>query len=87
MSSKVKAELDLKGLRQLAKSPEMQAHLQRAGEAVAAAAGEEYGVRVHLADYLAIVNIYPNSRKAAIENSRHNTLLKALSSSGLQMHK
>lgn len=89
--SKVKFELDLKGLNQLMKSSEMQAVLQQAGERVASRAeadsGEPYGVRVHTASFVAIANVYPDSEGAKADNFENNTVLKALTSSGLPLTK
>ena len=87
MAKNVEFELDIKGLRELMKGPEMQAALQEAGDAVASSAGGDYGVRVHVADYVAIANVYPDSKEAAKDNYENNTLLKALGSSGLSMRK
>lgn len=84
-SSDVEFKLDINGLRELMKSPAMQAQLESAGQAVASAAGEEYGTRVHTASFVAICNVYPDSAKAAEENYEENTLLKALGSVGLSM--
>ena len=69
------------------KSSEMQSHLQSAADAVTRFAGKGYGSRVHVASYVAIANVYPNSKEAAIENSGNNVLLKSLSSVGLSLHK
>lgn len=87
MAKNVEFELDIKGLRELMKGPEMQAALQEAGDAVASSAGGDYGVRVHVADYVAIANVYPDSKEAAKDNYENNTLLKALGSAGLKMGK
>ena len=87
MAKNVEFELDIKGLRELMKGPEMQAALQEAGDAVASSAGGDYGVRVHVADYVAIANVYPDSKEAAKDNYENNTLLKALGSTGLKMGK
>lgn len=76
--SKMKFELDINGLRELMKSAEMQSCLDQAGAQVAARAGGDYGHRVHVADYVAIVNIYPDSKEAAKDNYENNTLLRAL---------
>lgn len=84
-SSDVEFKLDINGLRELMKSSEMQTQLQTAGEAVAGAAGVDYGARVHTASYVAICNVYPDSPDAARENYEENTLLKALGSVGLSM--
>lgn len=83
----VKFELNLLGLNELMKSAEMQSALKEAGQSVANAAGDEYAAEVHTANWIAISNVYPNSKKAAHENFKDNTLLKALQSSGLRMSK
>ena len=85
--AKVEFELDIAGLRELMQSAEMQAVLQEAGETVASIAGDDYGSRVHVADYVAIANVYPDSKEAAKDNYENNTLLKALGSTGLKMGK
>lgn len=85
MAEEIKFELNLRGLNELMKSAAMQAHLTQAGNAVAAAAGDGYEARTHLADYVAITNVYPATREAARENYEDNTLLKALGSVGLSM--
>ena len=76
--SKIRFELDLEGLSDLMKSKEMVEVLDQAGSAVAGDAGEEYNYRTHEADYVAITNVYPDSKEAAIENAMENRLLKAL---------
>lgn len=85
--TKVEFELNMAGLRELMKGPEMQGALEEAGNAVASAAGGDYGVRVHVASYVAIANVYPDSKEAAKDNYENNTLLKALGSAGLSMRK
>ena len=85
--AKVEFKLDINGLRELMKGPEMQAVLQEAGEAVASGAVGDYGTRVHVADYVAIANVFPESKEAAKDNYENNTLLKALGSTGLKMGK
>lgn len=78
-------ELNLPGLNELMKSAEMQAVLTQAGNAVASAAGGDYGVRTHVASFVAIANVYPNSAKAAKDNFENNTLVKSLGAAGLSM--
>ena len=82
---KVDFELNIAGLNELMKSPEMQDALREAGTVVATSAGGDYGVRVHEANWIAIANVYPDSAEAAKDNYENNTLLKALGSSGLRM--
>lgn len=85
--SKVRFELNLAGINELMKSPEMESHLAVAARKVADAAGEGYASDTHQADFTAIGTAFPNSAEAAKENYRENTLLKALSSVGLKMSK
>ena len=83
----VKFELNLEGLNELMKSAEMQSALLNAGQAVARNAGSDYAAEVHTANWIAISNVYPNSKEAAHDNFKNNTLLKALGSAGLPMRK
>lgn len=87
MANKIKVKLNMPGLNELMKGPEMQSHLQNAADAVARFAGADYGTRVHVASFVAIANVFPNSKEAAIENSSGNVLLKSLSGVGLSLHK
>lgn len=87
MAKNFRFELNLPGLNELMKSPQMESALAEAGEAVARTAGGEYGSRVHQANYVAICNVYPDSKKAANDNYHNNTLIKALSVVGLPLHK
>ena len=83
----VKFELNLSGLLEIMKSGEMQAALASAGMAGARSAGSDYGFRVHQGDFVALCNVYPDSKKAAKENYKENTLLKAAGAVGLPMSK
>ena len=83
----VKFELNLQGLNELMKSGPMQSALLEAGNAVARAAGGDYAAEVHTASFIAISNVYPNSKAAAKENYEDNTLLKALGAASLRMEK
>lgn len=83
----VKFELNLKGLNELMKSSEMESALLEAGEAVASAAGADYGASVHQASFVAICNVYPNSEEAAKENYEQNTIEKAVGMVGLERTK
>lgn len=80
-------KLNLQGLNELMKSSEMQSALLEAGKAVANAAGGDYAAEVHTANFIAISNVYPNSKAAAKENYEENTLLKAAGAVGLKMEK
>jgi hypothetical protein len=87
MANNVKFKLNLPGLNELMKSSEMQSALREAGQAVASAAGSDYAAEVHTANWIAISNVYPDSKRAASENFKENTLLKAVGSVGLKMEK
>ena len=83
----IKFELNLPGLNELMKSPEMQAALDEAGAQVARMAGPDYEASPKTGRWIGFSNVYPNSKRAAHENYVDNTLIKALSASGLRMSK
>lgn len=83
MAKNVKFALNMAGLNELMKSKEMESILEAAGQSVAQTAGAEFGSRVHQASFVAICNVYPDSKKAANENFRENSLLKAIGAVGL----
>lgn len=85
MAKSVEIKLNLPGLNELMKSAEMQAHLKRAGRAVANNAGEDYDCATYVINYIAVENIFPTSAKAAIDNAHNNTLVKALGAAGLPL--
>ena len=87
MAKDVEFKLNLLGLNDLMKSSEMQSALLKAGQTVAGIAGEGYAAEVHVANYIAISNVYPDTKESAKENYEDNTLLKALGASGLSMVK
>lgn len=85
--AKVKIKLNLPGINAIMKSNGIQSVIKAAGDSVVANAGEEYAASVNVGRWLAFCNVYPDSAKAANDNFRNNSLLKALSSSGLKMTK
>lgn len=88
MSSKVvDFKLNLAGLNAVMKSDGMKSYLESAAAKVEQTAGYGYGHDVKIASYEAIGKIYPKSKQAAVDNSEHNTLLKALQAVGLPMSK
>lgn len=91
MSKRVEFKLNPGGIMELFKSPEVNSWLQEVGDNVAGIAsdmsGEEYEARAHNADRTAVVNIFPASREAALDNYRNNTLEKALGTTGLPRKK
>lgn len=83
----VKVKLNLKGINEVMKSPEILSAVEAAGKAVANAAGSEYATRSGLINYIAYCNVYPDSNKAAKDNFDNNTVIKAVSAVGLKMTK
>lgn len=80
-----KFELNMAGLNELMKSPEMEAVLESAGQSVARIAKGNYGVRAHQATWVAIANVYPEDKESAQEALKNGALTRALSASGLKM--
>ena len=85
MSNKVKFELNIYGLNELMKSGEMQDALSSAGQAAASASGDGFGSRTHVASFVAIANVYPETKEAAKKNYQENTIVKACQAVGLKM--
>ena len=83
----VKVKLNLKGINEVMKSPEILSAVEAAGQAVANAAGADYTTRSGLINYIAYCNVYPDSKEAAQENFEDNTVIKAVSAVGLKLTK
>lgn len=81
--SNVDFELNLAGLNELMKSPEMQSHLEVTSARVANIAGKGFGHRVGVASFTAIGNVFAEDKEAARKAYKDNTLLKALGAAGL----
>ena len=84
---KVQVKLNLQGINEVMKSPEILSAVEAAGEAVANYAGPDYATRSGLINYIAYCNVYPDSKEAAKENFEDNTVLKAVSAAGLKLTK
>ena len=79
---------NLNGLRELMKSGPMQSALQEAGNSVKNIADSSqggYATDTHVAPFTAVCTVYPGTKEAGLDNYLHNTLLKAVQSSGLTM--
>lgn len=81
--SKVKFELNLKGLNELMKGPEMQTILQEKGNEVASRARSmcpdgEYQTRTVTGRFIATTFVSAENWEAIHDGFEHNTLLKAL---------
>ena len=78
MSKKVTFKLNLAGLNELMKSPEMMDIENRAAQQIASAAGEGYETEAaHPISFVAIASVYPATRAAKRDNNANNTLEKA----------
>ena len=84
---KVGIKLNMPGINAVMKGDGIQNVLKAAGDSVASSAGEGYAAEVRTINWIAVCNIYPDSKQAAKDNYKNNSLLKALSSSGLKMTK
>ena len=74
-------QLNLRGLTELMRSPEMQAVLGKAAAGIRAAAGEGYEIeQPHPISFVAIASVRTDSFGARLDNSTNNTLLKAAGS-------
>lgn len=80
--SKARIELNLPGINEVMKSEGVQELLQQCGQQVAGNAsamdGAEYSASTHTINWIAVTNVFPDSRDAAHKNFKNNTLLKAL---------
>ena len=84
---KVEIKLNLPGINNVMKSDGIQGVINSCGTAVANKAGSEYAAEVNVGRWLAFCNVFPNSKDAAHDNFKNNSLLKALNSSGLKLTK
>lgn len=74
-------KLNLRGLNEVMKSAGMQGVLNQAAAQISAAAGDGYEVEsAHPISFVAIASVRTGDFKARLDNSKHNTLLKAAGS-------
>lgn len=79
--SRTKFRFRLAGLNTLMRSGEMQSILTAAAKQIAAAAGDGYEAETaRPLTYAAIASAYAGNYDAKLDNSEHNTLLKAAGS-------
>lgn len=79
--SRTKFRFKLAGLNTLMRSGEMQSILTAAAKQIAAAAGDGYEAETaRPLTYAAIASAYAGNYDAKLDNSEHNTLLKAAGS-------
>lgn len=80
-------KLNLPGINEVMKSPEILSAVEAAGQAVAGYAGADYAIKSGTINWIAYCNVYPDSKEAAQENFEDNTILKAASAVGLKLTK
>lgn len=83
----VTIELNNKGIIELFKSPEVESWLNEIGSQVASAAGADYTYRTFNAGFEKLCNVYPDSKQAAHDNFKNNSLVKAVGIVGLPTQK
>ena len=83
----VEFKVNLRGINKMMKSPEIQAAVAEAGEAVAKAAGDGYTTTNKTGRYMPFCNVEPATKKAKSDNYENNTLLKAIGNVGLSQKK
>lgn len=84
----MKIRLNLPGINAVMKSSGVKSLLKAAGDQVANIAGDGYTAEeARDLNWISIVNVYPENKKAGHDNYSNNTLLKALNASGLKMTK
>lgn len=78
--SKVKVVLNSSGVRALLKSQEVLSVVKGEADRIASSLGSGYATDTHNAGSRNVASVYTDTPEAAAENSRNNTLLKAVSS-------
>lgn len=86
--SKVRIEINLPGINAIMKSDGMKSAIKQAADQVASIAGEGYVAEdPREINWIGIVNVYPEDKKAGHDNFENNTLIKAAYAAGLKMSK
>ncbi len=78
MSKNFKFELNGGGVRELLQSEQMQGILTEKATAIRNRCGDGYAQDIHLGKNRANAMVYADSFKAKIDNSKNNTILKAI---------
>ena len=81
---KVGIKLNMPGINAVMKGDGIQSVLKAAGDSVASSAGEGYAAEVRTINWIAVCNIYPDSKQAAKDNTKiMNSTQKLKRSMGL----
>ncbi|NQP35061.1 hypothetical protein HO923_00640 [Streptococcus suis] len=78
--ARIKFKLNSAGVRELMKSPQMQAVLTDKANAIRNRAGDGYESDIYVGKTRANAMVYADSFQAKRDNKKHNTLLKAVKS-------
>lgn len=78
--SKTKVVLLYSGFNELRNSPEISAAVEQKAQEIANIAGAGYGSDIRSGAGRAVARVYPKTAAAKRDNSKHNTLLKAMQS-------
>ena len=78
MANKVEIKINYKGVGALLKGKETEKMMSDFGSRIASQSGNEYSYRTVNSGQRIIANIFPATKKAAKDNLKNNTLLKAL---------
>ena len=84
---KVEVKLNLKGINEVMKSPEILQAVEEAGKAVAQAAGPDHDIESGLINWIAYCNVVATTKEARLANYNDNVALKAVSAVGLKLTK
>lgn len=83
--SKSTVKLNLPGINEVMKDPEILAACEQAAREVGSISGIETDIESGTINYIAYANVYPATEEAAKENYENNSLLKAASSAGYKL--
>ncbi len=75
---KVKIQLDSGGIQAMLKSSEIMSALQGAAEEIRSQLGESFQTSQYIGKTRGNVSVYTTDREALAENSKSNTMLKAM---------
>ena len=78
MSKEFKFKLDRSGVRELLKSEQMQELLSEKATAIKDRCGEGYAQDIHIGKNRANAMVYTDSFRSVLDNSKNNTILKAI---------
>lgn len=85
--SKSKTRLNLPGINEVMKSPEIVAACEQAAREIGSASGIETETESGTINYIAYANVKPANAEAAKENFENNSLIKAITSAGYSLTK